>query len=165
MLLHSLPIRSSRCLRILQPPSTVRLFSFTPNQRLPRQFSRYELPRRAPPTPIPSFREEVARASEIKSFSEQVEEPSIRNQILVSIPILPERGLVLTLPQFFVLGSFVVFSVAARATNEDTFALTKRLSETSILWKVRAPTNEEMRRARQQELGQVRAASSHHSSR
>jgi len=54
---------------------------------------------------------------------------------------------------FFVVGSFVVYSFAAKKTNVETAEWAKRLSESGVVWKFRPPTSEEMRRASHFELG------------
>ncbi|TCD60822.1 hypothetical protein EIP91_009425 [Steccherinum ochraceum] len=112
-------------------PPTHRSFSFTPNFRLPR------IPRSAvDPPPLPSFRKEVNRAAPEPTFSDGVKAPSIRNQVM-----------------FFIFGSFVVYQLAARQTNIETAEWTKRLSESGVMWKFRAPSSDEMRRARHFEFG------------
>ncbi len=58
--------------------------------------------------------------------------------------------------KFLVFGAFVTFSVAAKAANADTAYWSKKLSESgTIIWKVRPPTSDEMRRARYYHLGKV----------
>ncbi|CAL1715584.1 unnamed protein product [Somion occarium] len=55
---------------------------------------------------------------------------------------------------FFIFGTFVVFTLAARKTNYDTAVWTEKLSHTgNLIWKLRIPTSEEIRRARHFELG------------
>ncbi|KAH9942024.1 hypothetical protein B0H21DRAFT_811274 [Amylocystis lapponica] len=121
----SLPY-SIRCLRSSVRP-TPRSFSFTPNQRLAHYASH-----------IPSFREQVARTSEVKSFSKELSRPSVRNQVL------------------FVVGTtVVVYCVAARWTNTDTFYWSNVLQTTGSAWQTRPPSNDEMRRARYFQYGKV----------
>lgn len=131
-----------------------RPFSFTSFSRYPR------LPENRTFRPsYPSFREEVAKTSTVKSFSQEVKHPSIRNQVFVRLPHIQCILLlcvILNMFQFFLFGSFVVYSLAAKQTNNDTAYWTKRLSESgNILFKVRPPTSEEMRRARYYDLGKV----------
>jgi hypothetical protein len=64
-----------------------RLFTHTPPSPSRHALPRVRTPQEKPHAPILSFREELARTSPVKSFSEQVKRPSIRNQTLVSICI------------------------------------------------------------------------------
>lgn len=130
-----------------------RSFSFTPNPRLLRSPARLS-PRVARATrPSP---EHVSQTAETKFFSEQVNPPSARNQILVSLTSLVMNSVLIWSRQFFTFGSLFVFGVAARETNNDTYYWTKRFSESSVVWAFRSPTNEEMMRARHMELGKVK---------
>ncbi|KAI0070893.1 rhomboid-domain-containing protein [Panus rudis PR-1116 ss-1] len=106
-----------------------RTFSFTPNYLQPRSVAGKPL----------AFREQLAREDLAPSFTEKVQRPSIRNQVL-----------------FFVFGSFVVFSLAAKRTDDETAYWSKKLSETgNLIFKLRPPSSEEMRRARHLELGKT----------
>ena len=50
----------------------------------------------------------------------------------------------------------MAYHVAAKAANYDTANWMKRLTESgAIVWKIRSPTSDEMRRARYYELGKV----------
>ncbi|OBZ66849.1 Rho GTPase-activating protein 23 [Grifola frondosa] len=111
-------LRSSWLSRIPQHRS----FSFTPNHRLPNP---------TPLRPLLSFRQQLARTSKTKSFSEAVKRPSIRNQIL-----------------FFGFVSFSAFHLAAELTNYDTVYWTKELMENGgAIWRSRPPTTDELQRA------------------
>jgi len=132
-------------IRHLRPPlrplpscrTAARQFSLTPIQRLAPVTvnSTQKLPWF---TSIPSFRQQIARTSEVPSFAEKVKCPSIKNQIL-----------------FFVFGSTVVFFIAARITNEETYDWSVRLCTSAPAWQYRPPTNDEMRRARYYSLGKT----------
>jgi len=111
-----------------------RAFSFTPNYRLPRSIGGHGT--RFSHTPRSSIGGDTARSSEAPSFREAVRTPTIRNQIL-----------------FFVFGSFVAFGVAARQTNLDTYYWTNKMSESGFTWRLRDPSNDELRKARQHDLG------------
>ncbi|KAK7683347.1 hypothetical protein QCA50_013609 [Cerrena zonata] len=129
---------STRSLRSIHlPHAPCRSFSFTPNHRFPRLPTR---PSKEPSNVVPetlSFRQQVVKESPVESFSEKVKAPSIRNQVM-----------------FFVLGSFFVFTVAAQRTEHDTAFWTEKMTHTgNMVWKFRAPTSEEIRRARHYELG------------
>lgn len=151
------PTRHLLGLRSL-PRNQSRWFSFSHQLRFPR----IPEPRTPGASPdYPSFRGAVARANTIKSFSEEVKHPSIRNQIAVSFSVCRKSCFALSsltsFFQFFLFGSFVVYSLAAKQTNNDTAYWTKRLCESgNLLFKVRPPTSEEMRRARYYDLGKVR---------
>ena len=59
--------------------------------------------------------------------------------------------------QFFAVGSLLTFSIAAQAANMDTAHWHTRLKDSgTLVWKLRDPTSDEMRRARYYELGKVR---------
>lgn len=118
----------SPSVRHLQP-CLARHFSFTPNHRLPRIF-------KGTAREIPSFREQVARTAAPKSFAKEIKTPAVRTQIIV-----------------FLVGSFAIYTIAAEQCNVETAKWARKLSEASLIWKVREPTSEELRRARRLELG------------
>ncbi|KAI0728024.1 hypothetical protein C8Q72DRAFT_836482 [Fomitopsis betulina] len=89
-------------------------------------------------TSIPSFRHQLARTNKLPSFRERVRCPSVRNQVL-----------------FAGITSFVLFSMAAGSTNDETFLWSVRLSLSAPTWRTRPPTNDEMRRARYYALGKT----------
>lgn len=68
---------SGRCLSFRTPS---RSFSFTTNTRLSRLANHV--------APLRSFREQIARTSEVKSFAQQLRRPSVRNQVLVRAAVL-----------------------------------------------------------------------------
>ena len=50
----------------------------------------------------------------------------------------------------------MTFSLAAKAANGDTAYWSKKLADSgTVVWKLRPPTSDEMRRARYYELGKV----------
>src|SRR5882762_841582 len=84
MLRNTLHWQTARALRpCLRPPLSIRLTPGIPRHRVPRAV-RFLSDNSQPP--IPSFRDQIARTSEVKSFSEHVRRPSIRNQVLVCVP-------------------------------------------------------------------------------
>ncbi|EKM50154.1 uncharacterized protein PHACADRAFT_105762 [Phanerochaete carnosa HHB-10118-sp] len=121
----------SPSVRHLQP-CLARKLSFTPNSRLPRITK--DAVREIPPST--SFREQVARSAAPKSFTSEIKTPPVRNQVIV-----------------FLVGSFAVYSIAAEQCNVETAKWTKKLSGSSLIWKVREPTSEELRKAKRLELG------------
>ncbi|KIP07085.1 hypothetical protein PHLGIDRAFT_106145 [Phlebiopsis gigantea 11061_1 CR5-6] len=110
-----------------------RNISFTPNSHLPR-ITR-SLSKNTPSKTL-SFRESIARAGVPKSFVAEIKTPSIRNQVIL-----------------FLVGSFVVFSIAAEESNVETEWWVGKLSEASFAFKFREPTSDEIKKARQAELG------------
>ena len=58
--------------------------------------------------------------------------------------------------QFFLVGSFAVYTLAAEQCNAETAKWARKLSESSLIWRVREPTSEELRRVKRLELGKVR---------
>ncbi|KAF7970042.1 hypothetical protein HWV62_25354 [Athelia sp. TMB] len=132
-MLWNLPLHSARTLRpcLRQPLSRWPNYSSAHNGLgLTKRFLTNS------PSPIPSFREQVARNIEIGSFSEQVQRPSIRNQIF-----------------FFLAGSGLAFSYAAVKTNIDTEKWQKSITAMSTIWSTRQPTTDEMRRTQNFALG------------
>ncbi|KAG0705596.1 hypothetical protein DFH29DRAFT_980840 [Suillus ampliporus] len=87
-------------------------------------------------TPLPTFRDQVVRSTEVESFSSRVPRPTVRNQVL-----------------FFIGGSLLVYSIAASQTEIDTEYWSKRLVSVSHRWTLRPPSTEEMRKAQYLELG------------
>lgn len=57
--------------------------------------------------------------------------------------------------QFFTLGSFVAFSVAAKLTNYDTSYWAQKLSLGSSIWIMGPPGSDQMRKARYFEYAKV----------
>lgn len=56
----------------------------------------------------------------------------------------------------FLVGSFAVFSIAAEQSNVETAYWMRKLSENSLVWRVREPTSDDIKKVRQSELGKVR---------
>lgn len=55
------------------------------------------------------------------------------------------------------MGSFFAFTLAAQKTEYDTAHWIEKMSQTgNMVWKFRAPTSEELRRARHYDFGKVR---------
>lgn len=105
---------------------------------LPRNFpriGRFTSEKSFQSTP-PTFRDQVARSTEVESFSSRFPRPTIRNQVL-----------------FFVGGSLLAYSIAASQTEVDTEYWSKHLVSVSHRWTPRPPTTEEMRKAQYLELG------------
>lgn len=50
-----------------------------------------------------------------------------------------------------------MFSIAAEQSNVETGRWMKKLAESNLIWKVREPTSDDLRRARHTEFGKVRA--------
>ncbi|KAI0351368.1 rhomboid-domain-containing protein [Trametes cingulata] len=117
------PLRpcSLRC----RPPH--RSFTFTSIRRLPRVLDDVA------PKP-PSFRQEVAKAKKLPSFTDAVRNVPIRNQVL-----------------FVLAGTFGALAVGAHLTNYDLFKWWAHILSTPQggLLKDRPPTSDELARARQ----------------
>ncbi|GBE86152.1 Uncharacterized protein SCP_0900290 [Sparassis crispa] len=124
-------------------PQTRRSLSACPSRRFPRITSHHVRPYRAPEAPhVPSFREELAK-TEVEMLGENTRiPPTVSNQIL-----------------FFLVGSTLAFGAAARWTNEDTLYWTNKISESSLAYMLRVPTNREMAAARYEHLVQRLKAS------
>jgi rhomboid-like protein len=109
--------------------------------------------------PIPSFKDELVRATDVKLFSQHLKPPSIRNQIIVSAQC-DRTALFMPLnflsSQVFVVGSCLAFSFAATLTNDDTDYWVRKLTGMSLVWKDRLPTNDEILRTRYYDLAKVR---------
>ncbi|KAF8273187.1 hypothetical protein EI94DRAFT_56116 [Lactarius quietus] len=106
--------------------STRRQFSFSFKHRFPRDSPQL---RNAPLQPgvVPSFREQIARASSVQSFADAVKYPVIGKHII------------------FVLGaSALVYVVAAHNTNVETKFWTSYLVSQKR-WSTAAPTTSDMR--------------------
>ncbi|KAF7972751.1 hypothetical protein HWV62_17116 [Athelia sp. TMB] len=151
-MLWNLPLHSARTLRpcLRQPLSRWPNYSSAHNGLCPtKRFLTNS------PSPIPSFREQVARNIEIGSFSEQVQRPSIRNQIFVSglCSWVGAAGAEAVCWQFFLAGSGLAFSYAAVKTNIDTEKWQKSITAMSTIWSTRQPTTDEMRRTQNFALG------------
>ncbi|KAJ3526935.1 hypothetical protein NM688_g8194 [Phlebia brevispora] len=117
---------SSQSVWLRSPSARTRPFSFTSNCYAPRVYRE-----------IPTFREQIARRGGVKTFADVVKYPAIRNQIF-----------------FFAFGGCVTYFIAAKVANADTEYWSQRLSESgSLVWKLRPPSSDEMRRARYYELG------------
>ncbi|OJA11968.1 hypothetical protein AZE42_07247 [Rhizopogon vesiculosus] len=126
-------LRTPHCLRpCIHPPSRSFVHS------LPRNFPRIGriTPEKSSQSILPTFRDQVARSTEVESFSSRVHRPKIRNQVL-----------------FFIGGSILAYSIAASQTQVDTDYWSKRLVSVSHRWTLRAPTTEDMRKAQYLELG------------
>ncbi|KAI0050946.1 hypothetical protein FA95DRAFT_1593565 [Auriscalpium vulgare] len=122
--------RTAHTLRKAPTPLS-RHFSFSFRARFPRQtrsLSDVHPPARSS---IPSFREQVARASPVKSFTDAVRYPGVRGHIL-----------------FFLGASLFAYGVAAQNTNVETDFWTKYLSG-QFRWTTSAPSTGDMRLARQ----------------
>ena len=114
-----------------------------------------------PIAPVPSFREELVRTSEVKPFSERLERPSVKNQVIVSTPSggkTIRAHLTVLRFQFFVVGSYIAFSCAATFTNDDTNYWVSKLTGMSLVWKDRLPTNDEIFRTKYYDLAKVSIA-------
>ncbi|KAG1780847.1 hypothetical protein EV702DRAFT_1076129 [Suillus placidus] len=85
---------------------------------------------------LPTFRDQVARSTEVASFSSRFPRPTIRSQVL-----------------FFVGGSLLAYSIAASQTEIDTEYWSKQLVSVSHRWTPRPPNTEDMRKAQYLELG------------
>ncbi|KAF9219802.1 rhomboid-domain-containing protein [Gyrodon lividus] len=125
-----------RSLRSLKPhlgPLQSRSFGQTSQQWLPR-ISRFASGKAT--GAIPSFRAEVARTGGVPSFSERLGRPTIGKQVA-----------------FFFAGSLIAFGLAVEQTQFETEYWSKRLLMISSMWTLRAPTTDEIRRARYVDLG------------
>ncbi|EIM86435.1 uncharacterized protein STEHIDRAFT_97071 [Stereum hirsutum FP-91666 SS1] len=121
-------------LRFRPPSSCYRPFSFTPNTRFikPTRYLRNVPPQsQLRPQAIPSFREQVARVTPIKSFADSIKRPKILKHIITSI-----------------LASGAVYIVAAGQTNIDTAFWAQFLPSFNPIWSMRSPTSEDMHRMR-----------------
>ncbi|KAG1816248.1 hypothetical protein EV424DRAFT_1410563 [Suillus variegatus] len=126
-------LKTSRYLRPCIHPSS-RSFVHSLPRNFPR-IGRFTSEKSFQSTP-PTFRDQVARSTEVESFSSRFPRPTIRNQVL-----------------FFVGGSLLAYSIAASQTEVDTEYWSKHLASVSHRWTPRPPTTEEMRKAQYLELG------------
>ncbi|KAG2048076.1 hypothetical protein BDR06DRAFT_963174 [Suillus hirtellus] len=126
-------LKTSRYLRPCIHPSS-RSFVHSLPRNFPR-IGRFTSEKSFQSTP-PTFRDQVARSTEVESFSSRFPRPTIRNQVL-----------------FFVGGSLLAYSIAASQTEVDTEYWSKHLASVSHRWTPRSPTTEEMRKAQYLELG------------
>ncbi|KAG2121870.1 hypothetical protein DEU56DRAFT_833416 [Suillus clintonianus] len=126
-------LNTSRCLRSCIHPSSR---SFV--RSLPRNFPRIGrfTSGKSSQSILPTFRDQVARSTEVESFGSRFPRPTIRNQVL-----------------FFIGGSLLAYSIATSQTEIDTEYWSKRLVSVSHVWTLRPPTTEEMRKAQYLELG------------
>ncbi|KAG2346696.1 hypothetical protein BDR05DRAFT_958846 [Suillus weaverae] len=133
-MLHTTNIlKTSRYLRPCIHPSS-RSFVHS----LPRNFPRIGrfMSEKSFQSILPTFRDQVARSTEVASFSSRFPRPTIRSQVL-----------------FFVGGSLLAYSMAASQTEIDTEYWSKQLVSVSHRWTPRPPTTEDMRKAQYLELG------------
>ncbi|THH11871.1 hypothetical protein EW146_g7905 [Bondarzewia mesenterica] len=108
----------------------MRSFTFSHNVRFLR-FTRSLKDASIPPEKaIPSFREQVARTSPVKSFSETIKYPRIARNIL-----------------FFLSASGFAYGIAAIDTNITTNIWAEYVPKVSphVIWSVRDPTTNDMR--------------------
>ncbi|KDQ50761.1 hypothetical protein JAAARDRAFT_185971 [Jaapia argillacea MUCL 33604] len=108
---------------------------FTPHNRFPRNLP-LNVPDKSLPE-LPSFRDQISRASASKSFTDTLTRPSVLRQVL-----------------FTVFGSFALFSVAAIQTNDDTEWWTKKMVTDNGFFQLRPPTSDEITRAKYIELAE-----------
>ncbi|TFK71379.1 hypothetical protein BDN72DRAFT_895740 [Pluteus cervinus] len=108
----------------------------SPWSRLTRELTPHRFARSSSGTgKVPSsIHEQVAQQGN-RLFSQVVEKPRIRNQIL-----------------FFTFGSLFVFTYAASRTNFETEAWTRRLLNTSQVWSPSSITSVDLKRAQHAEL-------------
>ncbi|CCM04186.1 uncharacterized protein FIBRA_06348 [Fibroporia radiculosa] len=85
--------------------------------------------------PSPEAHPEPSPPSDPISFVERVRRPGAGRQVL-----------------FFIFGSALIYGVAAEQTNSNTRYWIERLGQSRAIWAVRAPGNDEIRRARFLEL-------------
>ncbi|KIK90515.1 hypothetical protein PAXRUDRAFT_831635 [Paxillus rubicundulus Ve08.2h10] len=124
---------SLRSLKSRLGPIQSRSFVRTSQQWFPR-ISRFASDKAT--NAVPSFRAEVVKSAGVPSFSERLGRPTIGKQVA-----------------FLFAGSLIAYGIAVEETQLETEYWSKRLLMVSSSWSLRAPTTDEIRRARYVDLG------------